>query len=156
MTKQICDMRQVTTIIQIGDILFRLDFYTDMLNTTDHITSVLFVHCITCYMINDGTGSDEYMHAIRSVLVHSQKLTLASCFLSTVGWYRCCRECWHIYCSSIMPQYNVVSNGWFAWFTFPTRIFYRGVPGFATDCPCAVWCRGLTSCLLYLFYFLEI
>ena len=34
-------------------------------------------------------------------------------------------------------------------FTFPTRIFYRGVPGFATDCPCGVWCRGLTTCPLY-------
>ena len=34
-------------------------------------------------------------------------------------------------------------------FTFHTRIFYRGVPGFATDCPCGVWCRGLTTCLLY-------
>ena len=34
-------------------------------------------------------------------------------------------------------------------FTFPTRIFYRGVPGFATDCPCGVWCRWLTTCPLY-------
>ena len=34
-------------------------------------------------------------------------------------------------------------------FTFPTRIFYRGVPGFATHCPCGVWCHGLTTCLLY-------
>ena len=28
-------------------------------------------------------------------------------------------------------------------------IFYRGVSGFATDCPCGVWCHGLTICLLY-------
>ena len=34
-------------------------------------------------------------------------------------------------------------------FTFPTRIFYRGVPGYATDCPCSVWCCGLTTCPLY-------
>ena len=34
-------------------------------------------------------------------------------------------------------------------FTFPTTIFYRGLPGFATDCPFGVWCRGLTTCLLY-------
>ena len=27
--------------------------------------------------------------------------------------------------------------------------FIRGVPGFATDCPCGVWCRGLTTCPLY-------
>ena len=24
-----------------------------------------------------------------------------------------------------------------------------GVTGYATDCPCAVWCCGLTACLLY-------
>ena len=30
-----------------------------------------------------------------------------------------------------------------------TRIFYRGVSGFATDCPCGVLCRGLTTCSLY-------
>ena len=35
-------------------------------------------------------------------------------------------------------------------FTFPTRIFYRGVPGFAIDCPCGIWCRGLTTCPLYI------
>ena len=34
-------------------------------------------------------------------------------------------------------------------FRFSTRIFYGGVPGFATDCHCGVWCRGLTTCLLY-------
>ena len=34
--------------------------------------------------------------------------------------------------------------------SYSTRIFYRGVSGFATDCPCYVWCRRLTTCLLYL------
>ena len=28
-------------------------------------------------------------------------------------------------------------------------IFCRGVSGFATDCPCGVWCSGLTTCLLH-------
>ena len=32
-------------------------------------------------------------------------------------------------------------------FTFPTRIFYRGVQDFATNCPCGVWCHD--TCLLY-------
>ena len=27
--------------------------------------------------------------------------------------------------------------------------FCRGVSGFATDCPCDVWCRGLPTCLLH-------
>ena len=34
-------------------------------------------------------------------------------------------------------------------FKFPSRIFCRRVPGFATDCPCGVWWCGLTTCLLY-------
>ena len=34
-------------------------------------------------------------------------------------------------------------------FSYLTRIFYRKVSGFATDCPCGVWYRGLTTCLLY-------
>ena len=34
-------------------------------------------------------------------------------------------------------------------FKFLSRIFCRRVPGFATDCACGVWCRGLTTCLLY-------
>ena len=37
----------------------------------------------------------------------------------------------------------------YATFRFYTRMFYRGVPWFATDCPCGVWCRGLTTCLRY-------
>ena len=32
---------------------------------------------------------------------------------------------------------------------YSTWIFCRGVSGFATDCPCGVWCRGLTTCLLH-------
>ena len=34
-------------------------------------------------------------------------------------------------------------------FRFCTRIFYSGVPAFLTDCPCAVQCHGLTTCLMY-------
>ena len=37
-----------------------------------------------------------------------------------------------------------------------TRIFYGGVPGFATDCPCGVWFRWLTTYLLYVGPILEI
>ena len=33
--------------------------------------------------------------------------------------------------------------------TFSTRIFCRGVSGFATDCSCGVWCLGLTTTILY-------
>ena len=33
--------------------------------------------------------------------------------------------------------------------SYSTWIFCRGVSGFATDYPCGVWCRRLTTCLLY-------
>ena len=33
--------------------------------------------------------------------------------------------------------------------SYSTWIFCRGVSGFATDYPCDVWCRGLTTCLLH-------
>ena len=33
--------------------------------------------------------------------------------------------------------------------SYSTWIFCRGVSGFATDCPCGVWCRGLTTCLVH-------
>ena len=33
--------------------------------------------------------------------------------------------------------------------SFTTKIFYGGVSGFETDCPCGVLCRGLTIDLRY-------
>ena len=33
--------------------------------------------------------------------------------------------------------------------SYSTWIFCRGVSGCATDCPCDVWCCGLTTCLLH-------
>ena len=33
--------------------------------------------------------------------------------------------------------------------SYSTLIFCWRVSGFATDCPCDVWCRGLTTCLLH-------
>ena len=33
--------------------------------------------------------------------------------------------------------------------SYSTWIFCRGGSGFATDCPCDVWCRWLTTCLLH-------
>ena len=34
-------------------------------------------------------------------------------------------------------------------FRFSSRMFCKGVSGFATGCPCDVWYRALTTCLLY-------
>ena len=35
---------------------------------------------------------------------------------------------------------------------FSTWVLYKGVPCFATVCPCGIWCRGLTNCLLLCWY----
>ena len=37
----------------------------------------------------------------------------------------------------------------FVKFILSTSIFYKGVPGFPTDCPVGIWWRGLTACLVY-------
>ena len=34
-------------------------------------------------------------------------------------------------------------------FSYSTWILCKGVSGFATDCPCDVWCRALTTSLLH-------
>ena len=51
----------------------------------------------------------------------------------------------------LLPEYRIQHTIGLLYATsiYSTRIFYRGVSGFATDCPCGVWCRGLTTCLLY-------
>ena len=41
-------------------------------------------------------------------------------------------------------------------FRLSTRIFYRGVPGFATGRPFGVWYHGITTCLLYVGPLLKI
>ena len=42
---------------------------------------------------------------------------------------------------NMVPSY--VTSSYSNW------IFCRGVSDFATDFPCGVWCRGLTTCLLH-------
>ena len=67
-----------------------------------------------------------------------------------------------IWCSTIPPrmflsldllsEYRIKHGGigpLYVTSGYSTWIFCRGVSGFATDCPCDVWCRGLTTCLLH-------
>ena len=67
-------------------------------------------------------------------------------------WFWKCTTPWAFLPLDILPEYcieHVTFGLLYVMFTFPTRIFYRGVTGFVTGCPCGVWCRGLTTCLLY-------
>ena len=46
--------------------------------------------------------------------------------------------------------FNMVpSDPFYVTSTYSTLIFCRGVSVFVTDCPCDVWFRGLTTCLLH-------
>ena len=47
---------------------------------------------------------------------------------------------------SKMYQYNTFI---YVMLRLSTRIFDRGVPGFVSDYPRGVWCRELTTCILY-------
>ena len=55
-------------------------------------------------------------------------------------------------CLDLLSQYRIqhgIIGPLYATSSYSTWIFCRGVSGFATDCPCDVWCRGLTTCLLH-------
>ena len=43
---------------------------------------------------------------------------------------------------------HLTSHDAYVKFEFATRIFYTGVLCLATDGPCSIYCRGLTTCLL--------
>ena len=45
--------------------------------------------------------------------------------------------------------FNTVLTDPYVTSSYSTWIFCRVVSGLATDCPCGVWCRGLTTCLLH-------
>ena len=45
-------------------------------------------------------------------------------------------------------QYGAIRPLYFT-SSYSTWIFCKGVSGFATDCHCEVWCRGLNTCLLH-------
>ena len=81
---------------------------------------------------------------------------LAQLFLTPDGilfhWFCKCTPPWMFLPLDIPSEYrpeHVTFGLLCVIFKFPSRIFCRRVPGFATDCPCGVWCRGLTTCLLY-------
>ena len=52
--------------------------------------------------------------------------------------------------------FNMVPSDPFMSHLATQLIFCRGVSGFATDCPCNVWCRGLTISSCMLVHLLEI
>ena len=67
-------------------------------------------------------------------------------------WFCKCATAWMFSPLDILLEYwieHVTFGLLYVIFWFPTRIPYKGVPGFTTDCPCGVWWRGSTLCPLY-------
>ena len=67
-------------------------------------------------------------------------------------WFGKCAPPWMFPPLDIAFEYwieHVTFGHFYVMFRLSTRVFYMGFTGFATDCPCGVWGRGLTTCLLY-------
>ena len=83
-------------------------------------------------------------HLIGCLLIHKYKHQ--GCNLSVrrlVNTYNL-TDCLHL-----TKIENVTFGLLYAMFRFSIKTFYRGVTGFEINCPCGVWCRGLTTCSLY-------
>ena len=87
-------------------------------------------------------------------------------YSATLWWYR--YRDWREICrvtnknysfqSSTFLRYNLQHGTWiqhdaigplYVTSSYSTWIFCRGVSGFSTDCPCDVWCHGISTCLLH-------
>ena len=99
-------------------------------------------------------------------------LPIVSCSLMIIVLYQDACDFWHLFWyfdTRHLVFYNpspprmslsldLLSEYWiqhgaigplYVTFSYSAWIFCRGVSGFATDCPCDVWCGGLTTCLLH-------
>ena len=88
------------------------------------------------YMCTQGNMGEQPVAECFTLYKYIGQKKLPGCFLSLdlLSEYR-------IRHGDIGPLYVTSS--------YSTFIFCRGVSSFATDCPCGVCCRGLTTCLLY-------
>ena len=120
--------------------------YTWLLNVIARINSVHVVNHLDKYSANSTRLDDANMSHDR------YKFRCKLCFVafSVPGHY--IHQCWPIFnwTNHLLTQlFSEYAKNQVIWSTFPTKMFYGGVPDFATDCPCGVWCRVLTTCLLY-------
>ena len=90
-----------------------------------------------------GTINGIFM-VILFILNHTFMLPLTKYF-----WLCKCATPWMFPTLTLSFNIGLTFELLYVVFTFRTRLFYRGVPGFTIDCPCGVWCRGLTTCLQY-------
>ena len=120
------------------------DKLSSSLCTPFTITLIVF-YFIMIFIMIDVTIKGNFV-AILFILNYRVRLSVTKWF-----WFCKCRTPWMFPPLDILEYCieHVTFGLLYAMFISPTRIFYRGVPGFATDCPCGVWRRGLTICPLY-------
>ena len=101
----------------------------------------------------------SFLNFIDRVLFHHD-----GCDLLVYSWplflFWITRSCFQKVSSSgsanvwMFPPLDIPSKYWiehvtfglfYAIFRVSIMIFCRGIPGYAIDCPCGVWCRGLTT-----------
>ena len=128
------------------------------------------VQTICQVMLYNMTKNARYMYQImrhsiqretRLVIIISILISIAIIFLLNYAfspfetksfWFYKCKPPWMFPPMDIPFEYwilHVTFGLMCVMFRFSTGIFCKGVSGFATDCPCGVWCRGLTTCILY-------
>ena len=107
--------------------------------------------CILCMHRNVNVSMNhlqvyEFMYPLKGVICRScvcVYLEHACCYF-VFPCNRCNKEHFELWALNFITfgLLHVMSR-------FSPGIFYMGIHGFATDCPCGVWCRVLTTCLLY-------
>ena len=116
------------------------------------VCAVLVLSVILCPFNNSLMGCYFFMMVVPItgifmttilILIYIYRLSITKQF-----WFCRCAPPWTFLSLGILFEYlieHVTSGLLYVIFRFPTRIFNRGFPGFATDCPCGVWCLGLTK-----------
>ena len=114
---------------------------------------VVFFGHINCVLLCDNKTNTNTRMLVTIGIRFKQHLTLGI-LRSAISHLQGC------YCPWTLPSEYRVKHGTigplYVTSRHSTRIFYRGVSGFTTEWPCGVWCRGLTTCLLYVCHFFGI
>ena len=102
---------------------------------------VVFFGFTNCVLLYDNKSNTRMLMIIGIRLTHFETRYFAFCNLSPP------RMCLSL---DLLSEYQHGTIGpLYVTYRYSTRMFYRGFSGFATDCPCGVWCCGSTTCLLY-------
>ena len=99
-----------------------------------HLYEFCFLWFTNCVLLSDDNTQIKQLFDTRCLVFYNSSPPWMFLSLDLLSEYR-------IQHGAIGPLYVTSSHS--------TWIFCRGVSGFETDCPCDVWCRELTTCLLH-------